>query len=225
MKKNQVLRIVFVAAVLFMGGFTFFAESSLSSRIEQRMQGVLPKAENVSASIPFLEVLGDLVSDSIKTAHITIDHYPLKDSTFTPNLEITVRDISKDKPTRVGTLELIATIPAATITRSSGLENAQIVGNALQVSVGAAGLGQALLVPKYSNNQLYFEIKSVSLFGRKIPADSLPADVQEQIKSKSVRDLAFPKELTVKSVAISSKGLSINLQGNDLLLTNLGKSF
>lgn len=225
MKKNQVLRIVFVAAVLFMGGFTFFAESSLSSRIEQRMQEVLPKAENVSASIPFLEVLGDLVSDSIKTAHISIDRYPLKDSTFTPNLEITVRDISKDKPTRVGTLELIATIPAATITRSSGLENAQIVGNALQVSVGAAGLGQALLVPKYSNNQLYFEIKSVSLFGRKIPADSLPADVQEQIKSKSVRDLAFPKELTVKSVAISSKGLSINLQGNDLLLTNLGKSF
>lgn len=225
MKKNQVLRIVLVAAVLFMGGFTFFAESSLSSRIEQRMQEVLPKAENVSASIPFLEVLGDLVSDSIKTAHITIDQYPLKDSTFTPNLEITVRDISKDKPTRVGTLELIATIPAATITQSSGLENAQIVGNALQVSVGAAGLGQALLVPKYSNNQLYFEIKSVSLFGRKIPADSLPADVQEQIKSKSVRDLAFPKELTVKSVAISSKGLSINLQGNDLLLTNLGKSF
>ncbi|MEY3636683.1 MAG: hypothetical protein RL147_1112 [Actinomycetota bacterium] len=189
------------------------------------MQEVLPKAENVSASIPFLEVLGDLVSDSIKTAHITIDQYPLKDSTFTPNLEITVRDISKDKPTRVGTLELIATIPAATITQSSGLENAQIVGNALQVSVGAAGLGQALLVPKCSNNQLYFEIKSVSLFGRKIPADSLPADVQEQIKSKSVRDLAFPKELTVKSVAISSKGLSINLQGNDLLLTNLGKSF
>lgn len=225
MKKNQVLRIVLVAALLFMGGFIFFAESSLSSRIEQRMQEVLPKAENVSASIPFLEVLGDLVSDSIKTAHITIDQYPLKDSTFTPNLEITVRDISKDKPTRVGTLELIATIPAATITQSSGLENAQIVGNALQVSVGAAGLGQALLVPKYSNNQLYFEIKSVSLFGRKIPADSLPADVQEQIKSKSVRDLAFPKELTVKSVAISSKGLSINLQGNDLLLTNLGKSF
>jgi hypothetical protein len=225
MKKNQVLRIVLVAALLFMGGFIFFAESSLSSRIEQRMQEVLPKAENVSASIPFLEVLGDLVSDSIKTAHITIDQYPLKDSIFTPNLEITVRDISKDKPTRVGTLELIATIPAATITQSSGLENAQIVGNALQVSVGAAGLGQALLVPKYSNNQLYFEIKSVSLFGRKIPADSLPADVQEQIKSKSVRDLAFPKELTVKSVAISSKGLSINLQGNDLLLTNLGKSF
>lgn len=225
MKKNQVLRIVLVAAVLLMGGFTFFAESSLSSRIEQRMQEVLPKAENVSASIPFLEVLGDLVSDSIKTAQITIDQYPLKDSTFTPNLEITVRDISKAKPTRVGTLELIATIPATTITQQSGLENAQIVGNALQVSVGAAGLGQALLVPKYSNNQLYFEIKSVSLFGQEIPADSLPLDIQDQIKSKSVRNLAFPEELKVKSVTISSKGLAIKLQGNDLLLTNLGKSF
>ena len=225
MKKNQLLRIVLVAAALLMGGFTFFAESSLSSRIEQRMQEVLPKAENVSASIPFLEVLGDLVSDSVKTAHITIDQYPLKDSTFTPSLEITVRDISKAKPTRVGTLELIATIPATTITQQSGLENAQIVGNALQVSVGAAGLGQALLVPKYSNNQLYFEIKSVSLFGQEIPADSLPLDIQDQIKTKSVRNLAFPEELKVKSVTISSKGLAIKLQGNNLQLTNLGKSF
>ena len=225
MKKNQVLRIVLVAAVLLLGGVSLIAEGSLSSRIEQRMQEVLPKAKNISASIPFFEVLGDLVSDSIKTAHITIDEYPLKDSTFTPNLEITVREISKSKPTRVGTLELTATIPAATITQLSGLENAQIVGDALQVSVGAAGLGQALLVPKYSNNQLYFEVKSVSLFGQEIPADSLPLDIQEQIKSKSVRDLAFPKELRVKSVTISSKGLSINLQGNNLQLTNLGKSF
>ena len=79
--------------------------------------------------------------------------------------------------------------------------------------------------PKFSKNQLYFELKSVSLFGSEIPASSLPADIQEQIKSKSVRELSIPKGMKVKSVSLSSKGLALKLYGNNIQFGNLGSIF
>jgi hypothetical protein len=72
---------------------------------------------------------------------------------------------------------------------------------------------------------LYFELKSVSLFGSEIPASSLPADVQEQIKSKSLRELSIPKGMKVKSVSLSSKGLTLKLDGNNIQFGNLGSIF
>jgi hypothetical protein len=99
------------------------------------------------------------------------------------------------------------------------------VGNTLQVSAGSGGLGRASLIPKYSNNQLYFELKSVSVFGSEIPASTLPADVQDQIKSRSVRDLDIPKGMKVESVSISSKGLSLKLSGSNIQIGNFGSIF
>ena len=92
----------------------------------------------------------------------------------------------------------------------------------MQVSVGPGGLGTALLIPKYSNSQLYFELQSVSLFGNQIPASSLPADLQDQVKSKSQRSLTPPKGLKVKSVSLSSNGLSVKMLGSNIQLGNLG---
>jgi hypothetical protein len=81
------------------------------------------------------------------------------------------------------------------------------------------------LVPKFSNNQLYFELKSVSLFGSEIPASSLPADVQAQIKSRSLRELTIPKGMKVKSVSLSSKGLALKLYGNNIEFSSLDLKF
>jgi hypothetical protein len=125
----------------------------------------------------------------------------------------------------VGTLEVTAIIPASTLTQSSQFNDAQIVGNTLQVSAGAGGLGTAFLIPKYSNNQLYFELQSVSFLGNQIPASSLPADLQTQIKSISQRSLTPPKGLAVESVSLGSKGLSINMSGNNIQLKGLGSNF
>jgi hypothetical protein len=47
MKKNQVLRIVLVAAVVLLGGFSFIAQGALSSRIESRVYQQLPDAADV----------------------------------------------------------------------------------------------------------------------------------------------------------------------------------
>jgi hypothetical protein len=123
-----------------------------------------------------------------------------------------------------GSLEVVATIPASTITESSEFNDVQIVGNTLQVSAGPGGLGSAFLIPKYSNSQLYFELQSVSFLGDQIPASALPAELQNQVKSRSQRSLTPPKGLKVESVSLSSIGLSIKMFGSNIQLGNLGSS-
>jgi len=225
LKKNQVLRIVFVAAVVLLGGFSFIAQGALSSRIESRVYQQLPDAADVSVSIPFLNIPSDLTSDTIKLAKINVGRGDTGDAKFKPSLAIAARNIAKKQPNIVGSLEVTATIPAATITQQAEYQDAQIVGHTLQVSVGSGGLGRASLIPKFSNNQLYFELKSVSLFGSEVPASSLPANVQAQIKSQSLRELSIPKGMKVKSVSLSSKGLALKLYGNNIQFGNLGSIF
>jgi hypothetical protein len=163
-----------------------------------------------------------LISESFKSANIDIKEYPLRGSQTKSSLEINAVNISKAKPTLVGSLDVTATIPTATITKLSGFDGAEIIGKTLQISVGEGGFGKALLVPKYSNNQLYFELQSLSILGNQIPSSSLPADIQTQIKSKSLRSLTAPKGLKVNSVYFSPKGLSLNFRGNNVQLGNLG---
>jgi hypothetical protein len=222
MKRKHLALIATASALALFGGGVFTAQTLMISRIESRVEGELPKASGVSASIPFLDIPMNLASDSIKSANIDIKNFTLEENGTKTSLNIAASNISKAKPTLVGSLELTATIPASTITKQSEFNDAQIVGNTLQVATGAGGMGKAILIPKYSNNQLYFEIKSISIFGNEIPAASLPANIQDQIKSQSQRSLKPPKGLKVKSVSLSSKGLSIKMFGNNVQLGNLG---
>jgi hypothetical protein len=222
MKRKRLAIIATASALALFGGGVFTAQTFMTSRIESRVQGELPKASGVSATIPFLDMPRNLASDSIRSANIDIKNFTLKENGTKTSLNIAASNISKAKPTLVGSLELTATIPVSTIAKASEFGDAQVVGDTLQVAAGAGGMGKATLIPKYSNNQLYFEIKSISVFGNEIPAASLPADIQEQIKSKSQRSLTPPKGLKVKSVSINSKGLSIKMYGNNVQLGNLG---
>jgi hypothetical protein len=225
MQKRFLPPIAIGAALLIFGAGALTAENALSSRIASRVYQQLPDATDVKVSIPLSNIPSDIASDSIKSAHINIDQSSNEGTKVSPSLEINARNIAKSKPNLVGSLEVIATIPAATILKQADFADAEIVGNTLQVSVGSGGLGRASLIPKYSNNQLYFELKSVSIFGNEIPASSLPADAQQQIKSKSVRDLDIPKGMKVKSVAISEKGLSIKLYGSNIQIDNFSSIF
>lgn len=225
MKKKQLLPAAIVAAVLAIGAGVITADTLISSRIESRVYQQIPDAADVSVSIPFQNIPSDLTSDTIKSANINIGRSDSGDSQLKPSLSIAARNIAKKQPNIVGSLEVTATIPAATITQQAEFQDAKIVGNTLQIAVGSGGLGRALLIPKFSKNQLYFELKSVSLFGSEIPASSLPADVQEQIKSQSLRELSIPKGMKVKSVSLSSKGLALKLYGNNIQFGNLGTIF
>ena len=219
------MRIKIIAtSVLVLSVFAgvFGLEKYISSQIASGVKREMPNASGVSASIPLTDIASNITSDSIKLANIDIEKYPLKESNTDSSIKISAENISKSKPTLIGSLEITATIPVSTIAKASEFGDAQIVGNTLQVAAGAGGMGKASLIPKYSNNQLYFELKSVSLFGNDIPASSLPADLQTQIKSKSQRSLTPPKGLKVKSVSLSSKGLSVKMYGTNVQLGNLG---
>ena len=197
---------------------------TMTSKIASQVQDQLPKASGVSASIPLIDALQNLTTDSIKSLTINIENYSLKGGDTDVLLKIKANQISKERPTKAKSLEITATIPASTILSNAQFESAEIVGNAIQIAVVPGGLGRALLVPKYSNNQIYFQVKSVSIFGSEVPASSLPADIQSQIKSKSLRTLNFPQEMKVKSVSMSPQGLSLKLVGNNIVLNSLGSS-
>ena len=210
-----------ITAFVLLGG-AIGVQQYISSQITSRVEREMPKASGISASIPLADIPSNLTSDSIKSAQINIKSFALKESGTKTSLEISASNISKAKPNRVGSLEVMATIPASTITQSSEFNDAQIVGNTLQVSAGAGGMGKALLIPKYSNSQLYFELQSVSFLDNEIPASLLPAELQTQIKSRSQRSLTPPKGLKVRSVSLSSKGLSVKMFGSNIQLGNLG---
>lgn len=218
----KIKTIAILATAFALLGGAIGVQQYISSQITSKVQQEMPNASGISASIPLEDVPSNLTSNSIKSADINIKSFALKESGTKTSLDISASSISKAKPTLVGSLEVTATIPASTITKQSEFNNAQIVGNTLQVAAGAGGMGTALLIPKYSNSQLYFELQSVSIFGNQIPASSLPANLQNQIKSKSQRSLTPPKGLKVKSVSLSSKGLSVRMSGNNIQLGNLG---
>ena len=218
--KIKIIAISTTAFVLLVGvlGLQQYISSQITSRVERE----IPEASGVSASVPLADLPSNITSDSIKSVNISIKSFVLKENGTKTSLEISASDISKAKPTMAGSLEVTATISASTIAESSEFNDAQIVGNTLQVSAGPGGVGTALLIPKYSNSQLFFELQSISIFGNQIPASSLPAELQNQIKSKSQRSLTPPKGLTVESVSLSSKGLSVKMSGSNIQLGNLG---
>ena len=221
-KKSRIIPIALVA-VLATGAIT--VEKTISSRIATRVYEVMPRATDVTASVPLFDLPGNIVGNSIKSVHINVGEYQLKESTLKPSLEINARNISKSQSNLIGTLDVTATISATTITQLADFNDAQIVGNTLQVSVGSGGLGTAILVPKYSGNQIYFELQGVSLFGNEIPADSLPAEIKDQIKSKSVRTLNAPQGMRVKSISLSSEGLALTMYGKNIRPTKIGSTF
>ena len=217
------IRIIAASTTVFvlLGG-VLGTQQYISSQITSRVEREMPKASGISASIPLADLPSNIASESIKSVNINIKSFALKENGTKTSLEISASDISKAKPTTAGSLEVTATISASTIAESSEFNNAQIVGNTLQVSAGPGGVGTALLIPKYSNSQLFFELQSISIFGNQIPASSLPAELQNQIKSQSQRSLTPPKGLTVESVSLSSKGLSVKMSGSNIQLGNLG---
>jgi hypothetical protein len=221
-KSKALIAAALTLALLGVGSLA--AESIIASRIESRIKSELPKATGISASIPLIDLVQSLFSDSIKSANLKIDSYTLNGGTTESSIEIAAKEISKSKPTIIGSLEVISTIPAATILQSAEFSDAQIIDNTLQVSAGPGGLGRAILVPKFSDNQIYFELKAISLFGNEISASSLPVDAQSQIKDKSLRQLDIPKGMKLISVSLNTQGLSVVLRGTNIQLGALGSS-
>ena len=223
---NRRRRKLLVAAVVVLtlcGGITG-AQSFVLSQIAARVEQEIPNASGVSVSIPLREIPAALASESIKSMEIKVERFSFEGSDMNAELEISASRISKSQPTRVGSLNVTATIPTATLLQSANFKDAQIVGNTLQISAGAGGAGRATLIPKYSSNQIYFEIVSVSFLGNEIPASSLTDEIQDEIRNRSKRSLDLPKGLQVSSVGLSDRGLSVEMRGSDVQVKELASS-
>ncbi len=218
MKSRNFALIVTSSILILLGTAAIATEKTVSSKIESRVKEKLPSASGINASMPLFDLPGNLTSDSIKAINIKIDEYRPTGSNTKASLEIDAREIKKSGPTQFGSLNITSTIKAATLIEQSTFEDAEIIENTLQISVGAGGLGKAQLVPRFTNNQIYFQLQSISIMGTPVPTDALPSDIQDQIKSRSAKSLSVPKGLKVTAVSLSSDGLSMTLQGTNIEL-------
>ena len=217
--RTTVIPFITLALVALVG--VVAVQRIVSNKIVANVEQEVPSASGISASIPLLDVPGTLLSDSINVARIDIERYILEGSEVAPSLSITASDISKSQPTVIGNLDVTATISAETLTSSSGFDSAKVVGNSLQVGIGSGGMGEALLTPKYENNEFYFELEQVSFLGNEISAASLPDSARDEVKARSRRTFAFPSALQVKSVSLGSAGLSFKMHGSNVELGSL----
>ena len=217
--RTTVIPFITLALVALVG--VVAVQRIISNKIVANVEQEVPSASGISASIPLLDVPSTLLSDSINVARIDIERYILEGSEVAPSLSITASDISKSQPTVIGNLDVTATISAETLTSSSGFDSAKVVGNSLQVGIGSGGMGEALLTPKYENNEFYFELEQVSFLGNEISAASLPDSARDEVKARSRRTLVFPSSLQVKSVSLGSAGLSFKMHGSNVELGSL----
>ena len=217
--RTTVIPFITLALVALVG--VVAVQRIVSNKIVANVEQEVPSASGISASIPLLDVPSTLLSDSINVARIDIERYILEGSEVAPSLSITASDISKSQPTVIGNLDVTATISAETLTSSSGFDSANVVGNSLQVGIGSGGMGEALLTPKYGNNEFYFELEQVSFLGNEISAASLPDSARDEVKARSRRTFAFPSALQVKSVSLGSAGLSFKMHGSNVELGSL----
>ena len=97
MKRRQLIPIGFAATFLVS---LIAVDLTMASKITSQVQDQLPKATGVSASIPLIDVLQNVTTDSIKSLTINIDNFSLKGSDTNVLLEIKASQISKEKPTR-----------------------------------------------------------------------------------------------------------------------------
>jgi hypothetical protein len=218
MKSRNLALTATTLILLLLGTAAIATEKTVSSKIELRVKEKLPSASGIKASMPLVDLPGNLTSDSIKAVNIKIDEYKPSGSNTKASLEINAREINKSGPTQVGSLDISSTIPAAILIEQSDFDGTEIIDNTLQISVGAGGLGKALLVPTFANNQIYFQLQSISIMGTPIPTDSLPSDIQDQIKSRSIKSLSVPEGLEITAVSLSADGLSVTLQGTNIEL-------
>ena len=217
--RTTVIPFITLALVALVG--VVAVQRIVSNKIVANVEQEVPSASGISASIPLLDVPSTLLSNSINVARIDIERYILEGSEVAPSLSITASDISKSQPTVIGNLDVTATISAETLTSSSGFDSAKVVGNSLQVGIGSGGMGEALLTPKYENNEFYFELEQVSFLGNEISAASLPDSARDEVKARSRRTFAFPSALQVKSVSLGSAGLSFKMHGSNVELGSL----
>jgi hypothetical protein len=91
-KRIQLIPIA-IALIVFVGHVA--ADLAMTSKIASQIQDQLPKASGISASLPLVDVLQNVTTDSINSLTINIANYSLKGGDTDVLLEIKASQISK----------------------------------------------------------------------------------------------------------------------------------
>lgn len=219
-----------VLGVVVVGGL-FVGDRYAESRAEEYAVGVvsqsIPTTQPPVVDIKGFPFLTQLVSGTLDevtatAAGATLEGIPVTDVAVDAT-QVNVRPPQGQQPS-AGHATIAATIPTASLEKvvkdKTGLTvQLAVDGTAVTASGTVLGLPLALdLVPKVESGKLLVDAQGLTLGGRQITAQSLPAALRERISGIEVPVQGLPAGLTLSRADVVPTGLRITADGTNVVV-------
>ena len=219
-----------VLGVVVVGGL-FVGDRYAESRAEEYAVGVvsqsIPTTQPPVVDIKGFPFLTQLVSGTLDevtatAAGATLEGIPVTDVAVDAT-QVNVRPPQGQQPS-AGHATIAATIPTASLEKvvkdKTGLTvQLAVDGTAVTASGTVLGLPLALdLVPKVESGKLLVDAQGLTLGGRQITAQSLPAALRERISGIEVPVQGLPAGLTLSRADVVPTGHRITADGTNVVV-------
>ena len=219
-----------VLGVVVVGGL-FVGDRYAESRAEEYAVGVvsqsIPTTQPPVVDIKGFPFLTQLVSGTLDEVTATapgatLEGIPVTDVAVDAT-QVNVRPPQGQQPS-AGHATIAATIPTASLEKvvkdKTGLTvQLAVDGTAVTASGTVLGLPLALdLVPKVESGKLLVDAQGLTLGGRQITAQSLPAALRERISGIEVPVQGLPAGLTLSRADVVPTGLRITADGTNVVV-------
>jgi LmeA-like phospholipid-binding len=219
-----------VLGVVVVGGL-YAGDRYAESRAEEYAVGVvsqsIPTTQPPVVDIKGFPFLTQLVSGTLDevtatAAGATLEGIPVTDVAVDAT-QVNVRPPQGQQPS-AGHATIAATIPTASLEKvvkdKTGLSvQLAVNGTAVKASGTVLGLPLALdLVPKVQGGKLLVDAQGLTLGGREITAQSLPAALRERISGIEVPVEGLPAGLTLSRADVVPTGLRITADGTNVVV-------
>ncbi len=219
-----------VLGVVVVGGL-YAGDRYAESRAEEYAVGVvsqsIPTTQPPVVDIKGFPFLTQLVSGTLDevtatAAGATLEGIPVTDVAVDAT-QVNVRPPQGQQPS-AGHATIAATIPTASLEKvvkdKTGL-SVQLAVNGTTVKASGTVLGLPLaldLVPKVQGGKLLVDAQGLTLGGRQITAQSLPAALRERISGIEVPVQGLPAGLTLSRADVVPTGLRITADGTNVVV-------
>lgn len=205
------------------------AEEYAVSVVSQSISATQPPAVDIKG-FPFLTQLmsGTLDEVTATSAGATLEGIPVTDVAIDAT-QVQVRPPGGQQPT-AGHATLVATIPTASLEKvvkdaSRLTVQLAVEGSTVKASGTVLGLPLTLdLVPRVDNGKLLVDAQGLTLGGREISPQSLPAAVRDRVSGIEVPVEGLPPGLSLGRAEVVPSGLRITADGTDVALPQASAS-
>lgn len=223
---GTVLVLVVIAVVLVVG------DQVARSTAEQRIATAVSQAVTVTGSqhvtvaerTPFLL---QLVRGSVQTVDVRLDGAQLQGLTAT-DVHVSATDVAVAAPHRAAHVTADGVLPPATVqqvlAQRTGMDVTMSVdGSAMKATGKVLGLDLSVdLAPRVDGGRLLVDATAVTLGGRAIPTNSLPAALRQGLTGLQVPLNGLPKGMTLTSANVVPAGVHVTLAGDDVVAPSSG---